>query len=182
MRNTIRKMYLDNKKEEKWLNEMSSKGLALIDYHWCRYVFEDSPNNEYTYRIELLGHLPNHPESMAYLKFLEENGVEFVAKNERWVFLRKKTVEGPFDLYTDIDSRIVHYKKINRLWNIAILIFLSAIIFNFLRGLSNDLRIEKIGSFTLASVYILIAIIFIIKALPTKKELKKLKLEKNIRE
>lgn len=101
----VHKAFWDFEKEEQWLNTMSARGLALSDYSWCRYVFADTPENRYIYRIELLENLPTHPESMAYLRFLEENGVECVASYMRWVYLRKNASEGPFDIYTDIDSR-----------------------------------------------------------------------------
>ena len=55
-------------------------------------------------------------ERVAYIKFLEENGVEYVASYMWWVFFRKKSSEGPFDIYSDIESRIKHYKRINILW------------------------------------------------------------------
>lgn len=90
MKYIVRKAYWDYEKEEKWLNEMSAKGMALTDYSWCRYVFKEEANNQYTYRIELLKDMPTHPESIAYLRFLEESGVECVATYMRWAYLRKK--------------------------------------------------------------------------------------------
>ena len=78
MKFVIWKAYWDYEKEERWLNEMSARGLAMSDYSWCRYVFVDAQKGEYNYRIELLENMPTHPESMAYLRFLEESGVEVV--------------------------------------------------------------------------------------------------------
>jgi hypothetical protein len=37
MKHVVRKAFFDFKKEEKYLNEMSVKGLALTDCTWCRY-------------------------------------------------------------------------------------------------------------------------------------------------
>ncbi len=42
MRQVIRTIFFDVEKEENWLNSMSAMGLALIDYSWCRYVFEQA--------------------------------------------------------------------------------------------------------------------------------------------
>lgn len=39
MKKVIYKAYYDYEKEEKWLKEMSAKGLALINYSWLRYTF-----------------------------------------------------------------------------------------------------------------------------------------------
>ncbi|MCB2293245.1 DUF2812 domain-containing protein [Clostridium algoriphilum] len=74
----IYKLYYDYEKEENWLNEMSANGMTLTKYTWCRYVFTEAPKNEYIYRLELLQHSPSHPESIAYIKFLEETGVECI--------------------------------------------------------------------------------------------------------
>ncbi len=133
MKHIVWKAYWDFEKEEKWLNEMAAKGMALSDYSWCRYVFTEAPDNEYTYRIQLLRHKPDHPESIAYIRFMEESGVEFVASYWYWIFLRKKSSDGSFDIFSDIDSRIDHYKRIS--------IFLGSIgalnLFVFLMGIVN---------------------------------------------
>lgn len=116
MKHIIRKPYFNWEREEKWLNDLSSKGLALTDYSWCRYVFEDSKPGEYIYRIDLLDHLPTHPQSRKYIEFLEETGVEFVSSYMRWVYFRKKADSGPFNLYSDIPSQIARNKRIRALW------------------------------------------------------------------
>lgn len=116
MKKKVHKMYYDYLKEENWLNEMASKGLALVDYNWATYTFEDSRPGEYTYRIELLDHMATHPSSHNYLEFLEDSGVEVVATFTWWAFLRKKTESGPFEIYSDNASRITQLKKVSRLW------------------------------------------------------------------
>lgn len=116
MKYIVRKIYWNWEKEEKWLNEMSAKGLMLTDYSWCRYVFESTKPGEFVYRIDLLNYWPTHPTSRKFIEFLEETGVEFVASYMRWVYFRKKADGGPFTLYTDIPSRIAHYKRIRLLW------------------------------------------------------------------
>jgi Protein of unknown function (DUF2812) len=130
VKHIIRKAYVDYEKEENWLNEMAAKGLALINYSFCKYTFEDSEKGEYIYRIELLKELPSHPESVKYLRFLEETGIEYVASSMRWVYLRKKSSDGEFELYTDTDSKINHYENISKFWVILA-------IAEFLIGMSN---------------------------------------------
>jgi len=116
MRKALWRWFIDYEKEETWLNEMSAKGLALIDYFLCRYSFVASAPGEYIYRIELLEHLPSHPESQQYLNFMAENGTEHVASWHRWVYFRRKTEVGAFDIYSDIDSRMAHYKRVGTLF------------------------------------------------------------------
>lgn len=101
-------------KEEKWLNEMSAKGMQLVSVGFCRYEFEQGTPGKYVYRLELLDSLPSSAESVAYIKFIEETGVEHIASYIRWVYLRKKATDGPLELYSEISSKIKHYKRINQ--------------------------------------------------------------------
>jgi hypothetical protein len=66
----------------------------------------------YQVRLELLENQLKHAESQQYLRFLEETGVEQVGHYFRWVYFRKKTADGAFDLYSDLESRIKHLKRI----------------------------------------------------------------------
>lgn len=114
MKGVIHKWYWvwDYDKEEKWLNEMAAKGSCLTSVSFCRYVFEDCEPGEYSYRLELLEHNPNHMESQQYLAFLEETGVEQIGSIMSWVYLRKKADAGTFELYSDHHSRIKHLNRI----------------------------------------------------------------------
>jgi hypothetical protein len=187
MKYVVRKAFWDYEKEEKWLNEMSAKGMALTDYSWCRYVFEEEPHNQYTYRIELLENMHNHPESVAYIRFLEESGVECVAAHMRWIFLRKKTSEGSFEIYTDIDSKINHYKRIYTLWNTLMIVEFTAGLSNLIIGIVNLNIGEKLGNFSHGNIAIGLCLVplgllFFRLGRPIGKKIKKLEQEKNIRE
>lgn len=114
MRIAIKKWFWawDFDKEEKWLNEMSAKGLPLVAVSFCNYIFEDCTPGEFTYRIELLNNWPTHFESQQYIRFIEETGAEHIGSVMRWVYFRKKTAQGNFDLYSDFDSRIKHLNRL----------------------------------------------------------------------
>lgn len=116
MKQVIRKAYWNWEKEETWLNKLSAKGLALVDYSWCRYVFEETPPGEYIYRIELLDYRALNPAGRKYIQFVEETGAEFVSSYMRWVYFRKKTADGPFTLHSDIPSQIAHNKRVRAWW------------------------------------------------------------------
>jgi hypothetical protein len=187
MKHIVRKAYWDFEKEEKWLNEMSAKGMALTDYSWWRYVFIETSNNEYTYRIELLENKPTHAESIAYIRFLEENGVECVATYSRWIFLRKKSSEGSFDIYSDIDSKIKHYKRVYVSYNTVTWVEFTAGLINLIIGVVNLNIGYKLGNFTTGNLIIgisltLLGLFFLRLGLPIKKKIKSLQLEKAIRE
>ena len=108
MRTTIRKFFFvwDFDKEEKWLNEMAAKGLALVSVGFCKYEFEDCVPGEYKICLQLLDKQPKHPEMQKYIEFMEETGAEHVGSFTRWVFFRKKAAEGDFQLFSDNDSKV----------------------------------------------------------------------------
>ena len=187
MKYIVRKVIWDFEKEEAWLNEMARKGMALTDYSWGRYVFAEAPIDEYIYRIEMLENLPTHAESIAYLRFLEENGVEHVASYNRWIYLRKKTLEGPFDLYSDIDSRIAHYNRIGRIWDTVMWVEWIMGVMNLIIGIINLNFNERLGNFSYANVIVgaaltALGLVFFLLGRPTRKNLKRLRQEKLIRE
>ncbi|NTW91431.1 MAG: DUF2812 domain-containing protein [Erysipelotrichaceae bacterium] len=132
MKKTIYKLYWawQFDKEEKWLNECSAKGLHLCDVGFLRYTFEVGNPGAYSHKLELLENWPTHPESVAYIQFLEDTGVEMVGSILRWVYFRKKTEDGPFDLFSDLDSRIKHLNRI-------IFLFLPIMFLEFSAGISN---------------------------------------------
>lgn len=110
MRTIIKKFFFvwDFDKEEKWLNEMAAKGLALVGVGFCRYEFEDCVPGEYKVCLQLLDKMPSHPESRKYIEFMEETGAEHAGSFTRWVYFRKKASEGDFRLYSDNASKVKH--------------------------------------------------------------------------
>lgn len=108
----VHKLFINYEKEEKWLNEMAAKGYNFINYTIGTYTFEGGTPGEYIYRIELLKEMPSNPESEAYIKFMEESGIKCIDTSWRWVFFQKKASDGEFNLFSDYDSKINHYKRI----------------------------------------------------------------------
>ena len=96
-------------KEEAWLNEMAANGWALDSVGFCKYRFVRCAPGEYTVRTEM------HPFDESYIRFMEETGAEYVGRMVAWIFFRKKTENGVFDLYSDIDSRISHLDRIGKM-------------------------------------------------------------------
>lgn len=181
MKKVVYKLYYDFEKEEKWLNEMSSKGFALVDFFMGKYTFEECEKGEYIYRIELLENLVLHSKSKQYINFLEETGVEHVASSFRWAFFRKKASLGEFDIYSDIDSKIEHYKKIITLFGILGFAETSIGISNINIGTLNHTEISGVNSF-LGGLCFFIGIVFMSISLKYIFKMNKLKKEKIIKE
>jgi hypothetical protein len=55
-----------------------------------------------------------HPYDEQYVRFMEETGAEYVGRMMMWIYFRKKTEDGVFDLYSDIDSKISHLDRIGK--------------------------------------------------------------------
>lgn len=181
MKHIIRKAYWNFEKEEKWLNGLSAKGLALTDYTWCRYVFQDAPKGEYIFRIELLENPVSHPESQNYIRFMEETGAEFVASYMRWVYFRKKASDGEFDIYSDIDSRIKHYKRVRTFFMVITILNLMAAALNFFLGIAVS-NISTVNLYCAVISTIVFALLLGLLVLPLSRKIVSLEKERKIRE
>jgi hypothetical protein len=183
MRHTKYRAFLstDYEKEERWLNDMSEQGFALVSAGICRYVFEDCKPGEYTYKLELLDSLPVSSKGTDYIRFLEEMGIEHISSILRWVYLRKKSEDGPFDLYSDINSKIRYLKRLR-------LFFLVLMLSEFAIGFSSlSIAFLPQNGMRLMNVFtgMLVVIIGVILAAASWAHTKKIRLlqrESNIRE
>lgn len=117
MRQVIRKWFWawEFDKEEQWLNDMAAKGKALVSARYATYEFEDSAPGEYAVRLEMLEHAPDSPEGQQYIEFVESTGAEYVGRVMKWVYFRKRTADGEFELHGDNATRIKHLQGIIRL-------------------------------------------------------------------
>ena len=109
-RKTVHKWFWvwDFEKEERWLNQMAAQGWALESVGLGTYRFVECEPGEYTIRLEM------RPHDSGYMDFLSEMGVECIGRLFAWLYLRKTAADGPFDLFSDIDSRTAHLRRIER--------------------------------------------------------------------
>lgn len=116
MRRTVRKWFWvwDFDKEERWLNEMAAKGLALVSVGWCRYDFEDSLPGEYRVALEMPEAYPGTAEGQKYVEFVESTGAEHVGTLNRWIYFRRKACDGGFEMFSDNASKVKHLTRIMR--------------------------------------------------------------------
>ena len=136
---TVRKWFFvwEFEKEEAWLNDMAMNGWALSGVGYCTYHFVKCEPGEYIIRTEM------RPHDEDYVSFMTETGAEYVGRMMMWIYFRKKAADGPFDLYSDIDSRVSHLDKIGKV--------LAAIGgANLLIGLINIFSPSRLGWINLA--------------------------------
>ena len=131
---TIRRWFWvwDFEKEERWLNAMAMEGWALASVGWCTYRFERCEPGEYTVRLEM------HRDDPSYVSFVEETGGEYVGRVFQWIYFRRKAELGSFELFSDIDSRVAHLKRIY-----AMVLLFGALNMGF--GILNSVNGTRIG-------------------------------------
>ena len=123
----------DFEKEERWLNEMAANGWTLVEVGYCRYTFEKTDDNEYTVRLEM------HPFDEDYISFMEQTGAEYIGRVLQWIYFRKKSELGRFDIFSDLNSRISHLSKIHKM-------ILMLGLTNLIIGIANLLSSRSINS------------------------------------
>ena len=184
MKHVVRKAYWDFEKEEKWINEMCAKGMHLVNYTWCKYTFEDGEQGEYIYRLELLENPPNHDESAAYIKFLEESGVEHVTSYQCWIYLRKLSSEGDFEVYSDVESKLKYYKRVNGFWMLVAVANLVAGITNI--NLAATLNwVNEMGKITYLNIIggtlcLILGLFLLLISHPLRKKIRQLKTDSDV--
>ncbi len=124
------RLYYDKDKETVWLNKMASEGWALKSFFAGFYKFEQCEKGEYIYQIDF------GAVSEEYRDLMQELGVEIVVLWGYWIILRKRAADGPFELYTDVDSQIDHYRKIRRMFKVATIIELLVLFMEIYGGMT----------------------------------------------
>lgn len=114
------KLYYDKDEEQDWLQKMALDGWALKNFFLGVYTFVPCEPGEYIYQIDLLDNWSGDKNDFA--AFMEDSGVEVVSQWYRWVYLRKKADDGPFEMYTDIESKIGQYNRIKKFFQVALIV------------------------------------------------------------
>ena len=108
------RLYFDKDPETEWLNQMVSDGWALKGFFAGFYSFEKCGKGEWIYQIDFGDHA--YHVSDEYRELMTDLGIEIVALWGFWIILRKRAADGPFELYTDTESMIGHYRKILKMF------------------------------------------------------------------
>lgn len=114
------RFYFDKDEETAWLNRMSADGWAMTGFFAGFFNFEKCEKGKWNYQVDFGDRA--FAVSDEYREFMEDTGAEIVQTWGYWIILRRLASLGEFDLYTDIDSCIEHYKKILRMFQTVIII------------------------------------------------------------
>ena len=95
---------------ERYLNKMSHKGWQCCEIVRDELRFVRGEQDEYTYRVQYF-YESRDGEKDDYLRTLGETGATLVGEYGEALILRKKTADGAFELYSDLDSKIAALEK-----------------------------------------------------------------------
>lgn len=102
----------DYEREQQWLNDQARQGWNLVRVGFCRYEFEYGEPGEYQYALQALEGTAGSVKQQDYLDFLEDMGVQLIARFTYWGYFRRKAQDTPFEMYSDVDSHIRHIRRI----------------------------------------------------------------------
>ena len=95
---------------ERYLNEMAHEGWQCCEIVRDELRFVRGEQDEYTYRVQYF-YESRDGEKDDYLRTLGETGAALVGEYGEALILRKKTADGAFELYSDLDSKIAALEK-----------------------------------------------------------------------
>ena len=153
------KFTFDKDEEQVWLNDYARQGWAMTRFCVGVVTFAPCQPGEYIYQIDLLpGKGLQADDYEGYVIFMDEMGVEVVQRWGRWVYLRKRAEEGPFEVYTDVESQLALYRRIRSLFLWALVVEACCSI----SGFSSLVRFpDDMFARGLAGLYIVILAVFL---------------------
>ena len=126
---------------ERYLNKMSHEGWQCCEIVRNELRFVRGEQDEYTYRVQYFS-ASRDGEKDDYLRTLGETGAALVGDYGEALILRKKTADGAFELYSDLDSKIAALEKRR---SHARNMMLGALVLVLLRGEYADKAISQYG-------------------------------------
>ena len=101
---------LDPEKMERQFNRLSAEGWQLEGTGWFSLRYRRGKLNEYRYRVQYLYESLDGQKD-DYVRGLAELGVELVMDIGSFLILRRRNDGTPFELFSDLDSRITSEKR-----------------------------------------------------------------------
>ncbi|MBD8033001.1 DUF2812 domain-containing protein [Solibacillus merdavium] len=138
------KIFMDDAKEEQWINDMASQGWHFKSFNFPLYSFDKGEPAEYEYRTEMLEGFGYGKAANEYLDFVQSTGIEVVQKRFNWVYFRQHKSKGNFELYSDQSSKLSYINRIFTIYStLAVLNLIAAIINGSVLLLDESLRFNS---------------------------------------
>ena len=101
---------LDPERLERQFNRLSAEGWQLEGTGWLSFRYRRGAPNEYRSRVQYL-YESRDGQKDDYVRGLAELGVELVMDIGSFLILRRRNDGTPFELFSDLDSRITSEKR-----------------------------------------------------------------------
>lgn len=166
------RIFFDIEKETRWLNNLSKQGYRFVDKKCFNYYFKKCEPNEFIYQIERRK-LFSSKKNKDYIDFISSLNINIVSTQWGWFYFEKENDGNEFNIYSDVPSKISHYK--NLIITLLLIGFVSSFIIvdMLLTGIRGP-YILNISYPIVANSFIILAVIFtIIKYLLKIYKLKK---------
>ena len=153
------KMTFDKDEEQDWLNDYARQGWAMVSFFVGMVTFVPCQPGEYIYQIDLLpgkGLWADNYED--YVIFMNEMDVEILQRWGRWVYLRKRAEDGPFEVYTDTASKIALYRRIRTMfvWALIVVGLCSGTAWSLLFQFPNDMGARALAGFYIVMIALML--------------------------
>lgn len=116
------KVFFDIEKETKWLNSLAKQGYRLTGKSGFTYRFKTCEKGAYIYQVEKRKPFTSD-KNLDYIDFISNLDINTVAIQWGWFYFEKENDGKDFELFTDIQSKISHYK--NLIFTLLIIGFFS---------------------------------------------------------
>lgn len=121
----VLKCFLDFTKEEKWLNEMASKGYKLTNKS-LRYKFKNIAPKDVIYRIDYRN-FKSQKDFIDYCTLFEDSGWKHIcgSKSSGNQYFEKISPNSQEDIFSDNLSKASRYKRASNIWLSSSVTYLS---------------------------------------------------------
>jgi len=109
---------IDPERLERQLDRLSAEGWQLEGTGWLSFRYRRGAPNEYRYRVQYI-YESRDGQRDDYVRGLAELGVELVMDIGSFLILRRRNDGTPFELFSDLDSRITSEKRYLRTRGLA---------------------------------------------------------------
>lgn len=94
---------------------------------------------------------------------MNELDIDHVANINRWQYFRRKSSLGEFDIYSEIDSKINHYQRMNFIWIFLTLLFVLPVLFDVFELIISDFfetGVGRSGQLYLDTAFLIMGLFF----------------------
>lgn len=132
------KVFMNLEKEEQWLSDLAQQGIRLEKKTWLGYKFRRDLPEAATIKMDYRT-FKQASDFEDYRALFEDSGWEHISgtKNSGFQYFRKADKEGSKEIFSDVDSKAIRYKRLSDLWALLACVY-AIVMFSLIRSESID--------------------------------------------